>query len=62
MREALSAADNVDATVITFPRLNHLMQPAITGTSEEYGLIETTIAPVVLETIVQWLEARFPVR
>ena len=27
-----------------------------------YGLIETTIAPVVLETIVQWLEARFPVR
>jgi ABC-2 type transport system ATP-binding protein len=37
MREALAAAGNPDATVITFPGLNHLMQPAVTGGVDEYG-------------------------
>jgi uncharacterized protein len=41
MREALAAAGNPDATVITFPGLNHLMQPATTGNVDEYGAIET---------------------
>lgn len=62
MREALSAAGNEDATVITFPGLNHLMQPATTGGIDEYGAIETTIDPIVLETITQWLQERFPSR
>ena len=62
MREALAAAANPDATVITFPGLNHLMQPAITGISDEYAAIETTIDPAVLETITQWLQERFPSR
>jgi len=60
MREALVTAGNPDATGITFPGLNHLMQPAITGSPNEYALIETTIAPVVLETITDWLRERFP--
>jgi len=62
MREALAAAGNPDATVITLPGVNHLMQPAITGGLDEYGAIETTIAPTVLETITQWLRERFPSR
>lgn len=62
MREALAAAGNADATVVTFEGLNHLMQPAVTGGVEEYGAIETTIDPLVLDTIEQWLRERFPAR
>jgi pimeloyl-ACP methyl ester carboxylesterase len=62
MREALAAAGNPDATVVTFPGLNHLMQPATTGSLDEYGAIATTIDPVVLETIATWLQERFPAR
>ena len=38
------------------PGLNHLLQPCTTGIPDEYGNIETTIAPAVLENIVHWLE------
>jgi uncharacterized protein len=62
MREALAAAGNPDATVITFDGLNHLMQPAVTGNVDEYGAIAITIDPVVLDTIEAWLQERFPAR
>ena len=62
MREALAVAGNPDATVVTFPGLNHLMQPATTGYIDEYGVSDVTIDPVVLETITTWLLERFPVR
>ena len=38
--------------------LNHLLQPCTTGSPDEYGHIETTIAPEVLDIIVHWLETR----
>lgn len=63
------AAQNVDAIRRLFtgsragwlstgvlPSLNHLMQPSATGLLEEYRQIETTIAPVVLDTITSWLD------
>ena len=62
MREALAAAGNTSAGVVTFSGLNHLLQPARTGGVEEYGAIEITIDPIVLETITRWLRAWFPVR
>ncbi|WP_194814773.1 S9 family peptidase [Nocardia sp. XZ_19_385] len=58
MRDRLAA--NPDATVQTFPGLNHLMQPAPTGQPSEYTTIETTIAPEVLTSITSWLTQRFP--
>ena len=39
------------------PGLNHLLQPCTTGTPDEYGNIETTIAPAVLENITHWLDS-----
>jgi pimeloyl-ACP methyl ester carboxylesterase len=48
-----------DVTVRRFPGLNHLFQPARTGLPAEYGSIETTLAPVVLETIRDWITTRF---
>ncbi|MFO7545149.1 MAG: hypothetical protein R6W77_06600 [Trueperaceae bacterium] len=62
LREALAAAGNSDATVVTFDGLNHLMQPAATGLIDEYGVIETTIDEAVLEAVVDWVKARVGLR
>jgi fermentation-respiration switch protein FrsA (DUF1100 family) len=53
-------AGNPDATVRTLPGLNHLMQPAVTGGFDEYGSIDTTIAPQALDLVRSWLTQRFP--
>jgi pimeloyl-ACP methyl ester carboxylesterase len=52
-------AGNPDATVETFAELNHLMQPAPTGSVEEYATIETTLAPELLERLTGWMDERF---
>ncbi len=51
--------ENPDATVRVFEGLNHLMQPSATGDPAEYEVIETTIAPVVLDAVVDWLDDRY---
>lgn len=35
--------------------VNHLFQHCTTGTVSEYGEIDETISPAVLETIIQWI-------
>ncbi len=39
-----------------FPGLNHLFQPCKTGMPGEYATIETTIDPVVLQYMVDWIK------
>lgn len=51
----LKAGGNKDVTVLSLPKLNHLFQTSEKGTLAEYGKIEETIAPVVLETISNWI-------
>jgi hypothetical protein len=58
MRAALRIAGVEDATVETLPGLNHLFQPARTGAVSEYGRIETTMAPELLDRVAGWLRAR----
>lgn len=58
----LAAAGNEDVSIVALPDLNHLLQTADTGLVSEYGQIEETIAPVALETIGDWILARFPSR
>jgi pimeloyl-ACP methyl ester carboxylesterase len=53
LRAAL--ADDRRATVEELPGLNHLFQPATTGAPGEYAQIETTLAPVALDTITDWV-------
>ena len=55
IEEALKAGGNDQYTIIEFPGLNHLFQHAETGAMSEYGLIEETIAPIVLETTANWI-------
>lgn len=48
---------SVDTKV--FDGVNHLFQPAITGSIDEYSNIEETIEPKVLAFISQWLQQNF---
>lgn len=47
-----------DADVVVLPGLNHLFQLAGTGLVVEYGQIETTLDPSVIQTVVDWVAAR----
>lgn len=43
------------AEFVLLPGLNHLFQPARTGTPDEYAMIEMTIEPAVLEELARWI-------
>ena len=43
-------------TCRTLPGLNHLLQECETGTVEEYGAIDQTMSPQVLEMMGEWLD------
>ncbi len=53
VRKAL--AGNRRATLIELPGLNHFLQTARTGAVSEYGDIEETLAPEVIETVCDWI-------
>ena len=55
IEEALKKAKNKNYTIKELPGLNHLFQTCTKCTVEEYGELEETIAPVVLDTIAGWL-------
>jgi uncharacterized protein len=48
--------ENPCNTIEMFPKLNHLFQVAETGYYDEYGKIEQTISPEVLDKIGEWLD------
>jgi hypothetical protein len=55
---AVELSGSPDATVLTLPGLNHLMQPADTGSPAEYARIDTTVATEVLDLVTGWLQER----
>ncbi len=52
---ALDKGGNQDVTVHRLPKHNHLFQRALTGLVNEYGAIEETISPKVLDLIRDWI-------
>ena len=60
IREALERGGNRDVTAVEFEGLNHLFQNATTGLPSEYGRIEETMAPEVLQLLTDWIQARGP--
>ena len=56
---ALAEAGNTDVTTRSMPGLNHMLQHATTGGISEYGEIDETISPEVLEIIYEWVAERF---
>jgi pimeloyl-ACP methyl ester carboxylesterase len=53
--KALKEAGNTDVTTREMAGLNHLFQTCKTGKVSEYGGIEETMAPQVLEVIGDWI-------
>jgi hypothetical protein len=45
--------------MLELPALNHLFQTCTTGEAYEYPVIEETFAPIALDSIRSWLDARF---
>jgi fermentation-respiration switch protein FrsA (DUF1100 family) len=52
---ALKAAGNPRFQTRVLPGLNHLFQPSETGAPSEYGKIETTLDPTLLDAVASWL-------
>jgi pimeloyl-ACP methyl ester carboxylesterase len=57
IEQALKDGGNSDFKIVLLPKLNHLFQTSVTGSPSEYSQIEETIAPVVLQTIGDWIVA-----
>lgn len=55
IRAALGAAGNTDIEIVELPGLNHLFQHATNGMPTEYGTIEETMAPDVLDRVSSWI-------
>lgn len=53
---ALEAGGNQQFTLRRFPDLNHLLQKAETGMIDEYGTIEQTVNPAVLNLVTDWIQ------
>jgi hypothetical protein len=53
---ALKTGGNKNYTVRVLPKLNHLLQTASTGSAQEYGQLEETVATIALEEVIQWLK------
>ncbi|MBI3212108.1 MAG: prolyl oligopeptidase family serine peptidase [Simkania negevensis] len=51
----LEEAGNRNYKIIEFPKLNHFFQTCESGSILEYGKIEETIAPVVLDALSDWI-------
>ena len=58
IRRALQEGGNRHFEVVEMPGLNHMFQVADTGSPAEYGQIDETIAPVVLEKLARWMAAQ----
>ncbi len=52
---ALKKGGNKDVTVVRLANLNHLFQTAKTGHPVEYGQIEETMSPTMLEPLANWI-------
>lgn len=58
IKASLEKAKNKKIEMVEFPNLNHLFQEATTGSVAEYGQLEQTIAPAVLEKMSSWILSR----
>lgn len=54
--------EDKDVTIVELPGLNHLFQTARTGAVGEYAEIEEDVAPIALDRMATWINARFGVR
>jgi pimeloyl-ACP methyl ester carboxylesterase len=56
VEKALTDGGNKDFQTAELPELNHLFQHCQTGSPTEYGSIEETISPGVLDRVTEWMQ------
>ena len=56
IQNALINGGNTKGSIKSYPGLNHLFQHSETGSPEEYGKLEETFAPVVMEDLKVWMD------
>ncbi|MDE6452463.1 MAG: alpha/beta hydrolase, partial [Odoribacter sp.] len=56
IRKGITANGNNRISTIAYPHLNHMFQTAEKGLPVEYSDIEETIAPQVMQDMVNWLK------
>jgi pimeloyl-ACP methyl ester carboxylesterase len=57
--DALNAGGNERVTLLELPGLNHLFQTAETGAPSEYGQIEETMSPALLDAVSGWINGLY---
>jgi dienelactone hydrolase len=62
IKAAVVSGGNSSVTTFHYPGLNHLFQHCTTGLPKEYGEIEETFAPQVLENLNAWLTKLYPLK
>lgn len=55
IKNALDKAGSKKVTLKEYPKLNHLFQESVTGSTDEYGAIEQSFSPTVLTDIKDWI-------
>ncbi|MGE3240178.1 MAG: alpha/beta hydrolase family protein [Pirellulales bacterium] len=58
IQKALAAGGNTQVKIVKLEGLNHLFQHCTTGAISEYGQIEETMSPEVLELVSGWIRER----
>ncbi len=56
MEQSIERSGNPHVRMEIIPGVNHLFQPAQSGSPNEYEKIAITIEPAVLDTVLQWLK------
>lgn len=62
LRERFKGSRAKLLTVLRWPGLNHLFQSATSGLPGEYGLIEETLSPAMLDSLTAWLQSTLGAR
>jgi len=60
IKDALTIAKNRNFNILEIPHLNHLFQESVTGLPDEYGTIDQTFSPIVLNELKLWIEKNGP--
>lgn len=56
LQKSLQKGGNKMVTTHVFKNMNHLFQHCNTGAYAEYGVLEESIAPIVMQTIADWIK------
>jgi uncharacterized protein len=60
LKRGLEAGGNQDVTVEELPNINHFLQTTVPERADAVAEIEETVAPVLIERIVAWLDRSRP--